>query len=170
MRISAPGAAQLTNAMKARYRSGGPGTESGVSPVLSTASATETLLGNGRRCVRAASRRRVPVETVADSPDRDDLERRASLELFAQPANVHIHRLAVAVELVPPYVLQQNVSRVHSCGEREQVREELELPGGDLDLVVTEQHTPRGPIDAERADRIVFGDGFGLIGLRLRPP
>src|SRR3979411_2111450 len=42
------------------------------------------------------------VEAVADAAHRRDVERRPAHELLAQPADVHVHGLAVSHELVAP--------------------------------------------------------------------
>src|SRR5216683_4570394 len=82
---------------------------------LSTAAANVTLLGGGRRWIRGpgdhVDRSRMPVETVTDAAHGHDLEWRTPRELLAQPADVHVDRLALARELAAPHVLEQRVAR-----------------------------------------------------------
>src|SRR5712692_2264382 len=104
---------------------------------LSTAAANLTSLGGGRRWIRVAGdhvdRSGMPVETVADTTHRHDLERCAPRELLAQPADVHVDRLALARELAAPHVLEQRVARVNATREGQQVKQEVELAGRQLD-------------------------------------
>src|ERR1700682_2126875 len=88
------------------------------------------------------------IESVADAPDGHDLEGDNGCELLAQPADVHIDCLAIAVELVAPDVLEQDVPRVHAARERKQVRQEVELPRRQLDVVSVHDHPARSPVDA----------------------
>ncbi len=56
---------------------------------------------------------------------------------------------------------------MNATGEREQVRQEVELAGRELDVRTVEDHPARCAVDAEGADRVVFGDCLGLVGIGL---
>src|SRR4029077_6858251 len=114
-------------------------------------------------------RRRFPVAPVADPPHSHHLERGARRELLAQPADVHVDRLAVTGELAAPHVLEQRVARMDASWEGEQVRDEVELAGGQFDVDAIKDHAPRGTIDAEVPYRVLFGNRLRLVGFRLRP-
>src|SRR5258706_5856214 len=171
-RISAAGAAQLMNAVTVRYRSVGRGGGATESAGLSTATAKVTPSRRAgdrfRRAADQVSGGGLAVEAVSDPSYGHDLERGPRRELLAQPADVNVDRLAVAGELAAPYVLQQRVARVNASREREQVRDQVELASGQLDVSSIEDHAPCGPVDAEGADRILFGDRLRLVGFRLR--
>src|SRR5690348_3543450 len=108
----------------------------------------------------------LPVEAVADAADRHDLERRHVGELLAQPPHVHVHRLAVARELMTPHVLEQRVARVHATGVGEQVGQEVELPLRQLDVAVVHHDPARGAVDRERAEDVPLGHRLRLVCIR----
>src|SRR2546430_10885847 len=113
--------------------------------------------------------RRLAVETVADAAHGHDLERRHSGELLAQPAHVHVDRLAVARELMSPHVLEQHVSRVDAAWVREQVRQQVELSRRQLDILVPEHDPACGAVDAEVAEGVALGDRLGFARVRRGP-
>src|ERR1700694_1284767 len=106
---------------------------------------------------------RFAVHPVADAAHGHDLEGRLILELLAEPANVHVDGLPIARELVPPYILEQHVTCMHSSRKGEQVRDEVELAGRELDLRAIQRDPARGAIDVERADRVVLWDRLGFV-------
>src|SRR5260370_20529726 len=106
---------------------------------LSTAAANRTLLGGGRHVDLS----RLPVESVADAPHRHDLERRAPGELLTQPANVNVDGLALACELTAPHVLEQGIACMNATRERQQVWQEVELAGRQLDVRTVQDHSAR---------------------------
>src|SRR5581483_4919244 len=58
-----------------------------------------------RRLDRGRVGRRPAVQPVPDAANGDDLERNLARELLPQPADVDVDGLAVARELMAPYVL-----------------------------------------------------------------
>lgn len=105
------------------------------------------------------------IQAIADAAHGDDFERRDAGELFTQPADVHVHGLAIARELVAPDVFEQDVAGVHAAREGQQVGEEVELANGQLDVAAIEHHAARGAVDAELSDGVALGDGLGLVGV-----
>src|SRR5579864_6140120 len=107
----------------------------------------------------------LPVEAVADAADGHDLERRDAGELLPQPAHMHVHRLAVARELVAPYVLEQRVASVYATGMGEQVGEQVELASRELDVALVHHDPTRSAVDREVAEHIALGHRLRLVGI-----
>src|SRR5579884_2575774 len=98
-----------------------------------------------------------PVEPVARASYRHQLERYPTGELLAQPADVNVHRLAVAHEVDAPDLLDQRLAGLDPARASHEVGEQLELPGGELHLRAVDQHAAGGAVDHEVADLLPFG-------------
>src|SRR5579859_1371071 len=156
-RTSTSGAAPATIAVIVLNRSGGRLVS--VMLAVSVAAAVPIPLPG------AAGGRAVAVEPVADAAYGHDLERRDIRELFAQPPHVHVNRLAVARKLVTPDVFEEDVTRVDAARKCKQVREQLELACGELDVSPVEDNPARGAVDAEAADGVELGCRPRLVGI-----
>src|ERR1700686_442615 len=153
------GTTDATTPVNMRNRSG-TRPAGGITTVLSTAVTTCALDGLGGR-----GRPAFAVKAVPDAPDGHDLERGHPGELLAQPADVHIYCLRVARELVAPDVFEQHVAAVDATGERQQVRQEVELAGRELDVAAVEEHPPRRAVQRELIDRVALRDRPGIVRL-----
>ena len=90
-------------------------------------------------------------DLVPDAPDRDD--RRRVAELAAELADMHVHRPRVARERVAPHSLEQLVTREDDAPVVEQLPEEVELLGRELDLLLPHLHLAPAGVDVQLAVR-----------------
>src|SRR5215218_2116147 len=86
-------------------------------------------------------------DLVADAPDGHD--RRRVAELAAELPNVHVDGARVARERVPPDALEQLVARQHEALVVEQLPEQIELLGSELDLLLADPDLPAAGVDDE---------------------
>src|SRR5689334_21936620 len=82
-------------------------------------------------------------------------------ELAAQPRDVHVDGLVIAVRLMP-HLRQQFLAGDHRAGPDGQVRQQVELAAGELQAPAVQLCLPPSLVDAQAAD----GDNRGC-GARL---
>src|SRR5947208_904540 len=69
------------------------------------------------------------LESITDATNRLDVDRtaRIRLNLFAQPADMHIDGAAVAQEIVAPNPFQQHIARKRHTTVADQARQQVKL-------------------------------------------
>src|SRR5207248_8612810 len=75
-------------------------------------------------------------------------------ELLPQPLHVGIHRARMLIAAQLPDVSQQDLPRLQPSRPRHESREQLELEGGELDLVSVDVGAMRDLVDAHRTDAV----------------
>src|ERR1700745_3220185 len=110
----------------------------------SASSAVISLTRSGVRCESRASAFRVMTdrvlrgrqpEHVADPAQGVDEPRLNRVDLPAEHGHVGLHDAGVATEVVVPHVVQDLHLGQHPVGVAHEVTEQLELGGGELDLL-----------------------------------
>src|SRR5205823_3526921 len=94
--------------------------------------------GSGAACAAAAAAVPRGRDLVADPPDGHD--RRGLAELAAELADVHVDGPRVAGEGVAPDALQELVAREDETAVVEELPEQVELLGRELDLLLADAH------------------------------
>src|SRR3954447_4642336 len=106
---------------------------------ISTASASRSrlrrLIAGTRRGVAIGSGGFVGAQDVAEPADRAEQPRLRVLQLASQVADVRLDDVVLAVEVVLPDVVQDLLLGQDALGVEEEVAEQAELGGGELDLV-----------------------------------
>src|ERR1700712_4221460 len=98
-----------------------------------------------------SDRRGIVGNLVADTPDRHD--RAGVPDLAPELADVHVDRARVARERVAPHALEQLVAREHEPAVVEQLPEEVELLGRQLDRRAVHGELTAPGVDRDRAVR-----------------
>src|ERR1700686_5782554 len=103
------------------------------------------------------------VEPVSDSEGGGDPEGylREGLELLAEPPDMHVHGLGIAVEAVAPHRSDDRLTREHPSGVAQEQRKQIELFRGEAQLHGIDVNRAGGTVDPEalellelrRADR-----------------
>src|SRR5206468_10057154 len=86
-------------------------------------------------------------------------------ELLPEPLHVGIHRARMLIAAQLPDVSQQDLPRLQPSRPRHESREQLELEGGELDLVSVDVGAMRDLVDAHRTDAVAQ-----LLGPGRRAP
>ena len=81
------------------------------------------------------------------------------VNLAAQVRNVRLHNGGIAVEVVLPYVVENLCLRKHAVCVEHQVVQQVELGGGEVDFLVSQEHLMGVNVQAQvvhAQNRVVF--------------
>src|SRR6266536_1069390 len=136
---------------------------------MTVASTSVPAKRNARRALSDCS---IVSDLVAHTPYGGN--RAVVAELAPELAHVNVHCAGVAREGVAPHPLEQLVAREHEAAVVEQLPQEVELLGGELDVVARHRHLAAAGVDAQLAVlhrrflRLALGAG-GAAEDRLDP-
>src|SRR5438093_1377857 len=104
------------------------------------------------------------VQPVAGATHGHDLETESSetSELFPQPSDVDVDRLAITQVVVPPDLLEQDLTRKHPPRPVDQVGKQLPLFWGELQLDVVDHRPPPRPVYPQAAEPVLLDLGTDI--------
>src|SRR3954452_7245078 len=107
----------------------------GISTASASRSRLRRLIAGTRRGVAIGLGGFVGAQDVAEPADRAEQPRLRVLQLASQVADVRLDDVVLAVEVVLPDVVEDLLLGQDALGVEEEVAEQAELGGGELDLV-----------------------------------
>src|SRR5438045_4398158 len=93
-------------------------------------------------------------ELVADAPDREDVSglRLVWLDLRAESIDVRVDGVLVAFVAVTPHLIEELRARVDAAGMLREMKQQIELARGELDVGAAQRDTTFDGVDGEVAE------------------